>query len=37
MKQRAVAAEMRLRLSWRSDDIRASHPDGGLIAIARRR
>lgn len=37
LKRRAVAAEMRLRYSWRSDDIRASHPDGGLIAIARRR
>ena len=37
LKRRAVAAEMRLRYTWRSDDIRASHPAGGLIAIARRR
>lgn len=36
LKRRAVAAEQRLRLAWRTDDPRLSHPQGGLIAIARR-
>lgn len=37
LKRKSVAAQMRRPYSWRSDDIDASHADGGLIAIARRR
>lgn len=37
LKRRAVASQMRRPFNWRKDDIRASHTDGGLIAIARRR
>jgi SAM-dependent methyltransferase len=37
LKQRALAGEMKLRYHWRQDDIRHSHIDGGLIAIARKR
>ncbi len=36
LKKKAVEGEKRLVLNWRTDDIAKSHPDGGLIAIARK-
>ncbi|HMU39343.1 MAG TPA: class I SAM-dependent methyltransferase [Pseudomonadota bacterium] len=36
LKSKAVQGEKRLILNWRTDDIQASHKDGGLIAIARK-
>jgi SAM-dependent methyltransferase len=37
LKRRAVQNQLNRAHSWRQDDIRKSHEDGGLIAIARRR